>query len=110
MAHPFLGALAAGLAERAIATLRYQFLYMEQRSKRPDPPNVAHAAVRAGVAGGVEEMAIGNDLPRHGAGRDALLGHLGDEHVGPPFQHFRDRRPDRERPEVTHRARPGCGG
>jgi uncharacterized protein len=50
MAHPFMSAVAKGLAERAIATLRYQFLYMEQKSKRPDPPRLAHAAVRAAVA------------------------------------------------------------
>lgn len=50
MAHPFMAAAAAGLAERGIATLRYQFPYMEKRSKRPDPPPVAHAAARAAVA------------------------------------------------------------
>jgi uncharacterized protein len=50
MAHPFMSAVANGLAERGIATLRYQFPYMEKRSKRPDPPKVAHAAVRAAVA------------------------------------------------------------
>jgi predicted alpha/beta-hydrolase family hydrolase len=50
MAHPFMAAVAAGLAERGIATLRYQFLYMERGSKRPDPPKLAHAAVRAAVA------------------------------------------------------------
>src|SRR5207245_3022234 len=49
MAHPFLAAIADGLAERGIATLRYQFPYMEQRSKRPDAPKVAHATVRAAV-------------------------------------------------------------
>ena len=49
MKHPFLMAVANGLAERGIATLRYQFLYMEQGSKRPDSPKVAHAAVRAAV-------------------------------------------------------------
>jgi predicted alpha/beta-hydrolase family hydrolase len=49
MTHPFMSAIADGLAERGIATLRYQFLYMEQRSRRPDPPKVAHAAVRAAV-------------------------------------------------------------
>ena len=49
MAHAFMGAIAGGLAERGIATLRYQFLYMEQGSRRPDPPKVAHAAVRAAV-------------------------------------------------------------
>jgi predicted alpha/beta-hydrolase family hydrolase len=43
-------AIAVGLGERGIATLRYQFPYMEKGSKRPDPPAVAHAAVRAAVA------------------------------------------------------------
>jgi len=50
MTHPFMAAVAAGLAERDIATLRYQFPYMEKRGKRPDPPQVAHAAVRAAGA------------------------------------------------------------
>jgi hypothetical protein len=50
MTHPFMAAIANGLEERGIATLRYQFPYMEQRSKRPDPPKIAHAAVRAAVA------------------------------------------------------------
>jgi hypothetical protein len=50
MTHSFMAAVAAELAERGIATLRYQFPYMEHGSKRPDPPKVAHAAVRAAVA------------------------------------------------------------
>jgi predicted alpha/beta-hydrolase family hydrolase len=50
MAHAFMAGFANGLAERGIATLRYQFPYMEQGSKRPDVPRVAHAAVRAAVA------------------------------------------------------------
>jgi hypothetical protein len=50
MAHPFMAAVAAGLGERGVATLRYQFLYMERGGKRPDPPKLAHAAVRAAVA------------------------------------------------------------
>ena len=49
MTHPFMAAIANGLAERAIATLRYQFPYMEQGSKRPDAPPLAHATVRAAV-------------------------------------------------------------
>ncbi len=52
MAHPFLAAMAATLAERGIATLRYQFPYMEAGSRRPDSPAIAHAAVRAAVAEG----------------------------------------------------------
>ncbi|HEX7437955.1 MAG TPA: alpha/beta family hydrolase [Caldimonas sp.] len=50
MTHPFMSAVANGLAERDIATLRYQFPSMERGSKRPDAPVVAHAAVRAAVA------------------------------------------------------------
>jgi len=49
MTHPFMADIATGLAERGIATLRYQFPYMEQGLKRPDAPNVAHATVRAAV-------------------------------------------------------------
>jgi predicted alpha/beta-hydrolase family hydrolase len=49
MRHPFMVAVAAGLAERDIATLRYQFPYMECGSKRPDTPPLAHATVRAAV-------------------------------------------------------------
>jgi predicted alpha/beta-hydrolase family hydrolase len=50
MKHPFMSAVATELAERAIATLRYQFPYMEQGGRRPDPPKLAHATVRAAVA------------------------------------------------------------
>lgn len=50
MTHPFMATVADGLGERGVATLRYQFPYMEKGSKRPDPPAVAHAAVRAAVA------------------------------------------------------------
>jgi predicted alpha/beta-hydrolase family hydrolase len=47
MTHPFMGAVAQGLAGRGMATLRYQFPYMERGSRRPDTPRIAHAAVRA---------------------------------------------------------------
>lgn len=50
MQHPFMAAVADGLAERGVATLRYQFPYMEAGRKRPDPPALAHATVRAAVA------------------------------------------------------------
>jgi predicted alpha/beta-hydrolase family hydrolase len=50
MSHPFMAAVAEGLAIRDIATLRYQFPYMERGSKRPDAPALAHATVRAAVA------------------------------------------------------------
>ncbi len=50
MTHPFMEAVANGLCERGVATLRYQFPYMEKGSKRPDPPAIAQGAVRAAVA------------------------------------------------------------
>src|ERR1700691_6053506 len=50
MRHPFMAAISDGLAARGIATLRYQFPYMERSAKRPDPPQLAHATVRAAVA------------------------------------------------------------
>ncbi len=56
MNHPFMAAIAGGLAERAIATLRFQFPYMEQGSKRPDSPKVAQAAVRAAVQEAARRM------------------------------------------------------
>jgi predicted alpha/beta-hydrolase family hydrolase len=50
MGHASMELIAAGLTDRGIATLRYQFPYMEKGSKRPDSPAIAHAAVRAAVA------------------------------------------------------------
>src|SRR5260221_12806072 len=50
MTHPFMAGIANDLALRGIATLRYQFPYMEKGSKRPDTPRLAHATVRAAVA------------------------------------------------------------
>lgn len=50
MTHSFMETFAIGLGERGVASLRYQFPYMEKGSKRPDAPATAHAAVRAAVA------------------------------------------------------------
>jgi predicted alpha/beta-hydrolase family hydrolase len=66
MLHPFMEAVATELAQRAIATLRYQFLYMEQGSKRPDPPKLAHATVRAAVGQAARLMPA---LPRIAGGK-----------------------------------------
>lgn len=56
MQHPFMAALSQALFEQSIATLRYQFPFMERGSKRPDSPAVAHAAVRAAVASAHERL------------------------------------------------------
>jgi uncharacterized protein len=50
MTHEFMELVAVGLGNRDIATLRYQFPYMEKGGRRPDPPAIAHATVRAAVA------------------------------------------------------------
>jgi hypothetical protein len=66
MEHPFMSAVAAELARRDVATLRYQFPYMERRSRRPDPPPLCHATVRAAV----EECArLAPGLPLIAGGR-----------------------------------------
>jgi uncharacterized protein len=66
MNHPFMSAIAEGLAERGVATLRYQFPYMEQGSRRPDVPKVAHAAVRAAVR---EAARLLPDVPLFAGGK-----------------------------------------
>ncbi|MBR0984719.1 alpha/beta hydrolase family protein [Bradyrhizobium liaoningense] len=50
MRHAFMEKVAAGLADRGIATFRFNFPYMEEKKGRPDQPAVAHAAIRAAVA------------------------------------------------------------
>jgi predicted alpha/beta-hydrolase family hydrolase len=66
MDHPFLAALAGALAARGVATLRFQFPSMERGLKRPDPPPVAHAAVRAAVAAAHGRWP---DLPLYAGGK-----------------------------------------
>jgi uncharacterized protein len=66
MEHPGIRDVATGLARRGIATLRYQFPYMERRSRRPDPPPLCHATVRAAV-GQAARLAPG--LPLFAGGR-----------------------------------------
>jgi predicted alpha/beta-hydrolase family hydrolase len=66
MTHKAMAGNAEGLAERGIATLRYNFPYMEKGSKRPDSPKVAHAAVRAAASKAVE---LAPELPLFAGGR-----------------------------------------
>ena len=66
MMHPTMETNARGLAERGIASLRYQFPYMERGSGRPDPPRIAHAAVRAAAAAAAQ---FAGDLPLFAGGR-----------------------------------------
>lgn len=66
MTHRHMAATADGLEARGVATLRYQFPYMEKSGKRPDTPAVAHAAVRAAAA---EALRRAGDLPLFAGGR-----------------------------------------
>ena len=66
MEHPFMSAAARELGALAIATLRYQFPYMERRSRRPDPPALCHATVRAAVA---QAARLAPALPLFAGGR-----------------------------------------
>jgi predicted alpha/beta-hydrolase family hydrolase len=66
MDHGFMAAIAQGLAERGIATLRFNFPFMEQGTKRADSPPVAHAAVRAAVAEAARRLP---DLPLFAGGK-----------------------------------------
>lgn len=66
MMHKSMESNAAGLASRGIATLRYQFPYMEKGSRRPDPPKIAHATVRAAAA---EAIRLAHNLPLFAGGR-----------------------------------------
>lgn len=66
MDHPFMADLAAALGERGVATLRYQFPFMEQGSRRPDDAATAQATVRAAVA---EAAARLPDLPLYAGGK-----------------------------------------
>jgi predicted alpha/beta-hydrolase family hydrolase len=65
MHHSFMDAFATGIAARGVATFRFQFPYMERGSRRPDPPPLCHATVRAAVA----EAARRTDVPLFAGGR-----------------------------------------
>ena len=66
MRHAFLAAVARELRELGIATLRFQFPYMEKGSKRPDRPELCHATVRAAVA---QAATLAPSLPVFAGGR-----------------------------------------
>lgn len=114
MQHSFLAAVANGLAERGIATLRYQFSYMERGSKRPDPPQAAHATVRAAVAKAsllMPQLALfaggksfGGRMTSQAQAESALPGVLGLIFVGFPLHPAR--KPSQARAE--HLSRVQC--
>ena len=95
MRHPFLEKIAALLGELGVATYRYEFLYMEKRAGRPDPPAVAEARVReavldaARVAPGLPLFAggksFGGRMTSQAQGREPLPGVRGLVFLGFPL-------------------------
>ncbi len=113
MRHPFLTALARELAEAQVATLRYQFPYMEQQRRVPDTPSVLTATVRAAVraaAGAAPELpllaggkSLGGRMTSTAAAREPLEGVCGIVFFG--FPQHPPNRPGTKRAE--HLARVG---
>lgn len=95
MTHPFMETLAERLAAHGVATLRYQFPYVERGSKRPDPPPLLEATVRsaveaaAGVAGDLPLLAggksLGGRMTSRAAAREPLDGVRGLVFFGFPL-------------------------
>lgn len=95
MRHRFLESMTAALAQRGVATFRYQFPYMEAGRRRPDPPDLLQATVRAAVkhagaiAPGVPLIAggksLGGRMTSHAASQTPLIGVLGLAFLGFPL-------------------------
>jgi hypothetical protein len=111
MRHPFLDAVARALAERDVATLRYQFPYMERRDRRPDPPGVLEATVRAAVRAGAAAApglplvaggkSLGGRMTSNAAAKQPLPGVRGLAFLGFPLHP--PKRPASERAEHLDR-------
>lgn len=107
MRHAAMDKIAEGLAERGIATLRFNFPYMENKQGRPDQPAVAHATIRAAVeeaarlcpglklvAGG---KSFGGRMTSQAQSKDPLPGVIGLAFLAFPLH--ADKKPSTERAE-----------
>jgi predicted alpha/beta-hydrolase family hydrolase len=105
MRHRFMEAIAAALAERGVASLRYQFPYVEAGTRRPDPPAVLEATVRAAVAAAAQAApdlpliaggkSLGGRMTSGAAARAALPGVAGLVFLGFPLH--RPKQPSEDR-------------
>ncbi|HEY1413439.1 MAG TPA: alpha/beta family hydrolase [Rhodopila sp.] len=86
MTHRFMAAVADELAERRIASLRFQFPYMENGSKRPDRPPLAHATIRAAVVTAEERCP---DLPLFAGGKSFGARMTSQAQAETPLPHVR---------------------
>ena len=93
MRHPFLEALSQALASEGVATLRYEFPYMEQRKRRIDPAPLLQERVREAVAAGAKEglplfaggKSMGGRMTSQAQALEPLAGVLGLAFVGFPL-------------------------
>ncbi len=110
MRHAFMQTMAAALGLRGIATLRYQFPYMEQHRGRPDTPAVAMATVRAAIGVAASELpgmplfaggkSFGGRMTSELASREVPPGLLGLAFVGFPLHP--PKKPDVKRATHLH--------
>ena len=93
MRHPFLQQLADALAKQGVATLRYEFPYMEEGRARIDGPEILHARVREAIAAGAEHglplfaggKSFGGRVTSHVVAEEPLPGVRGLAFVGFPL-------------------------
>jgi predicted alpha/beta-hydrolase family hydrolase len=93
MRHPFLEALSNALAAERVATLRYEFAYMEQGKGRVDTPPATHARVREAVAAAAAEQlplfaggkSFGGRMTSQAQALEPLRGVVGLAFVGFPL-------------------------
>ncbi|MCZ6507018.1 MAG: alpha/beta hydrolase, partial [Acidobacteria bacterium] len=93
MSHPFLDSVSRALAARGVATLRYQFPYMEAGGRRPDPPAIAQKTVRSAVVRAAETglpliaggKSFGGRMTAYAAAGGQLPGVVGLAYLGVPL-------------------------
>ena len=93
MRHPFLEALSAALAAEGVATLRYEFPYMEAGARRIDPKPMLHARVREAARGALEQRlplfaggkSMGGRMTSEAQAQEPLAGVRGIAFLGFPL-------------------------
>jgi predicted alpha/beta-hydrolase family hydrolase len=111
MDHPFLQVVAEDLADAGVATLRFQFPYMEEGRRRPDPPHLLEATVRSAVAAARERLphlpliaggkSMGGRMTSQAQAKQPLEGVRGIVFLGFPL-HPRGRPGDRRAEHLAH--------